>query len=323
MILISSKASGEITTEFVIQWIEFLKGKVVRFNGEEMLKDEMSVDISTEEIKTTKNELNDKGKIKVIWFRKYRSIQIIDRESNNLNFLELEIHKNKELRNFYELLIDSYSNAKVISSLSIDHNLNKIKVLRLAKDCGLYIPETVITNNKEKLRLFLLKHFSIVVKPIWNVSFFRKNDQVYKMLTKKISKNDLNKIPKIFAPSLLQEYIEKEYEIRSFFWFKNFYSMAIFSQENEKTVVDFRNYDKVKPNRTVPYKLPRIIEEKTRKLLKLLNIESGSIDFLKTRNEDYIFLEINPNGQFGMVSHPCNYHLEEIVAKKLIELDKL
>lgn len=37
--------------------------------------------------------------------------------------------------------------------------------------------------------------------------------------------------------------------------------MAIFSQENDKTKIDFRNYDIANPNRCVPYKLPRRIEK--------------------------------------------------------------
>ncbi len=32
----------------------------------------------------------------------------------------------------------------------------------------------------------------------------------------------------------------------------------------------------------------------------------------------YVFLEINPEGQFGMVSHPCNYYLERELALTFI-----
>ena len=56
-----------------------------------------------------------------------------------------------------------------------------------------------------------------------------------------------------FAPSLFQSKIEKKYEIRSFYLKGKFYSMAIFSQNDTQTEIDFRRYNDFVPNRTIPY----------------------------------------------------------------------
>ena len=56
--------------------------------------------------------------------------------------------------------------------------------------------------------------------------------------------------------------------------------------------------------------------------MQKLDLETGSIDLIKSTNGEYYFLEINPNGQFGMTSYPCNYNLEEKVALKLIQIDE-
>ena len=90
--------------------------------------------------------------------------------------------------------------------------------------------------------------------------------------------------------------------------------MVIYSQNNKNTEADFRNYDLVRPNRTVPYQLPEEIELGLDALMKELNFNTGSIDLILTAKGEYIFLEINPEGQFGMVSHPCNYYLEREMA---------
>jgi hypothetical protein len=37
-----------------------------------------------------------------------------------------------------------------------------------------------------------------------------------------------------------------------------------------------------------------------------------------TKKGEYVFLEVNPIGQFGMVSAPCNYNLEKKIAQYLI-----
>jgi len=93
--------------------------------------------------------------------------------------------------------------------------------------------------------------------------------------------------------------------------------MAIFSQNNPKTSIDFRHYDRELPNRSIPFKLPVDIKDKLIMLVKILNVNSGSIDLVVTQEGKYIFLEVNPIGQFGMVSLPCNYYLEKKIANFL------
>lgn len=95
--------------------------------------------------------------------------------------------------------------------------------------------------------------------------------------------------------------------------------MAIFSQEDQQTEVDFRNYNFEKPNRTVPFLLPIDLQEKLIQLMKNLHLKSGSIDMVLTEEGDYVFLEVNPVGQFGMVSSPCNYELSKLIAETLIQ----
>lgn len=66
-------------------------------------------------------------------------------------------------------------------------------------------------------------------------------------------------------------------ELRVFYVLGEFYSMAIFSQENENTSIDFRNYDYDNPTNNAPYSLPAPSKDK---LIKLLNLRTGSIDLI-------------------------------------------
>ena len=130
---------------------------------------------------------------------------------------------------------------------------------------------------------------------------------------------EFNNTHDTFLPSLFQHKIKKSYELRVFYLDKQCYSMAIFSQSNSKTEVDFRNYDLEKPNRTIKYRLPQNLEYKIINLMKDLKLETGSLDFIKGEDGIYYFLEVNPLGQFKMVSAPCNYNLEYLVANFLIK----
>ena len=95
--------------------------------------------------------------------------------------------------------------------------------------------------------------------------------------------------------------------------------MAIFSQEIEQTKVDFRKYSKEIPNRYVPYDLPKTISMKLKRLMDNLKLNSGSIDLVYTKDEDYYFLEVNPVGQFAMVSEPCKLLFRKNCCSKLSE----
>jgi glutathione synthase/RimK-type ligase-like ATP-grasp enzyme len=54
-----------------------------------------------------------------------------------------------------------------------------------------------------------------------------------------------------------------------------------------------------------------------------LGLDSGSIDMIVSTEGKYIFLEVNPVGQFGMVSYPCNYYIERDIADYLSQPKKI
>ena len=139
--------------------------------------------------------------------------------------------------------------------------------------------------------------------------------------TRVITENNINSLTERFFPSLFQKNIEKKYEIRTFILGEESFSMAIFSQLDIQTQEDFRNYNNNRPNRNVPYTLPEELEKSIFRLMRKLGLQSGSIDLIKSSMDNqYYFLEVNPVGQFGMVSKPCNYFLEKKVAEYLIKL---
>ena len=51
--------------------------------------------------------------------------------------------------------------------------------------------------------------------------------------------------------------------------------------------------------------------------MKLLKLNTGSIDMIVDHNNNYIFLEVNPVGQFVAYGEFCNYYLDREMAKIL------
>jgi ATP-GRASP peptide maturase of grasp-with-spasm system len=222
----------------------------------------------------------------------------------------------------YQELIECKLRSKNNINTPSDNELNKMNVYLVCKEIDILFPATWIGNNLSENPFIVdisKKNFLTKSLSYPNLIIDYKHNRIQFYSTSILINNEkLNeKHPEKFFPSLFQEYVEKKYEIRTFYLKGVFKSMAIFSQQNEKTKIDFRNYDYERPNRCVPYKLPKSLEKKLHKLMLKLDINCGSMDILVTPDDEYYFLEVNPIGQFQWLSHECNYFIERMIAKDL------
>ena len=56
--------------------------------------------------------------------------------------------------------------------------------------------------------------------------------------------------------------------------------------------------------------------------MNVLKLNTGSLDFIKAKDGNYYFLEINPTGQFGMMEGYVIIHYIKRVAQVLVAMDK-
>lgn len=321
MILILTE-EFDSTTNKVIDWIEYFGLSFIRINETSNLE-LSSLTISNQQSKFSlkfDNKTIDSDKIKSFWYRrgflnnKFKLLENNQIENYNKIVNRYLSRENEHLRQIYYNILES---KKSIGKIN-DNKINKLEVLIKAKDFGLDIPETIISNSKKDIINLLNKHNLIITKSVKdNIHLQISENEYYMQYTNLISKSELEHLPATFFPSIFQELIEKKFELRIFFLESTFYASAIFSQENDKTKVDFRRYDKLKPNRSVPFLLPEDLLLKLQNLMNDLGLISGSIDIIVSKKNKYYFLEVNPIGQFGQVSKPCNYFLEKKVAEYL------
>ncbi len=193
--------------------------------------------------------------------------------------------------------------------------------LKKAQECGLNIPNTFVTNNKDSLNFFYKNNQeNIITKNLSNPLFFEKNKNKFASYTSTVCIKDINTQNSIFFPSIFQANISKIVELRVFYLLGNFYTYAIFSSINEQTSIDFRIYDHEKPNRRMKYELTNELKFKIDKLMKVLNLHTGSIDLIKC-NDSYVFLEVNPQGMFGGLEN-YGINIEEDLSNYLINSDE-
>ncbi|MFM2394735.1 MAG: hypothetical protein RLZZ546_2717 [Bacteroidota bacterium] len=318
MILILSTPTDQ-DTNGVIDWLMYRKEPFFRLNDGDLMQGITSFNHNPANLLETYFEQHSQKiflkDIKVVWYRKFAFLDDYEKKLglNNdlLDFVYLEF------RNLYNLILSLLEGKKSLCMKSM--TFSKLDILNKANNARLKTPDTLITNNRLKLKEFYTNNnCSIITKSIGEAKHIKYGSNEFTFAIHKVENIDL--LPLNFSPSLFQMYIDKEIEIRTFFLDNKCYSMAIFSQNNKKTKLDFRNYDSEKPNRFVPYKLPEIIEERICSFMNSVGLNTGSLDIIKSKkNGEYYFLEVNPFGQFGMTSSPCNYNLHKKIADFLIK----
>ncbi len=282
------------TTHHVADWLNY-KNKPFQIMNAGAFYNAQAVSIQTQN--------NSHPNQKTFWFRKWRNPG-----------------KSREEREAYFMQIDAYydqNNGCYWLNNPSDLHKNKGIQLNTARSCGLSVPDTLITKNKDEIKYFIKNHERSIIK-FSDLQSKQAGSKAYLSYTQIITPEKLDKV-KLAAPCIVQEYIEKEVEIRTFFLNGKCYSMAIFSQNDEQTKIDFRKYNYKKPNRNVPFQLPAVQEKQVADFMQQLRLNCGSLDIILTPDNRFVFLEVNPVGQFGMVSYPCNYYLEEKVARLLTE----
>lgn len=192
----------------------------------------------------------------------------------------------------------------------------------MAKSVGLSIPATLITNSKKELLDFYHENNnSIITKPVGDPYVFvdEKTEDNYKSFTEKVSSAFLKKLNDFFFSSLFQAYLPTKNELRVFYLDGEFYPTAIINSKTTDIKLSV-SYGVSKIN-MVAIQLPEEIAEQLHQLMKILELNSGSIDLLQTEDGNIHFIEVNPIGQFMGYSGSLNYQLDEKIADWLIKKD--
>lgn len=330
MILIISEEKEKVTDD-VLFYLLKNNVKFIRLNIQDLI-DSFSIKFYSGKIKIfielENKEVIDFDNILSIWYRRgglnfsndYSKMAKEDGIGDLLTVLYHHNHKSKEdvEKTFFSIITQTHY---CLGNFNFN-TLNKLHQAFIATKCGLKVADTIFSNNNTEVDTFFDDHSShVITKSIlersMQFSFLGQEYSMPPMSTTKVSRDALKH--KKFQISQFQKYQSKKYEIRTFVIENQIYSMAIFSQDNEQTKFDYRNYDYDNPNKYIAYKLPEHIEIKLLNFMKELGMNTGSADFIYTEDKEYIFLEINPAGQYDWLNKYCNYGIEQKIAQLLIE----
>jgi glutathione synthase/RimK-type ligase-like ATP-grasp enzyme len=263
--------------------VDSLRYTKVLFNGNEWI------------ITTQNAEINSRD-IKCVWARRPFVELTLEEQSDQSNDFKIWRNEwNKTLLGFYLDLND----AKWLNPLRKAYKAeNKYLQMKLAKDIGFRIPDTLVSNNKDSLMDFCSKHNNNVVLKLMSQEFYETKDGFKGLYVNKINYDDLKDFnDNCENPIVLQQYIDKSFEVRYTVIGKEHLVCKIDSQKSKVANIDWRRYDIAN---TPHFKIepPESIRRMVNLFMKELQLEYGALDFIVSENNEWYFLEINSMGQW-------------------------
>lgn len=296
VLIITNKVDAH--TDLVIDTLKKRKMEFVRFNTEDFpINIELTFDSESEDLNIHCLDSGQRirtSEVKSVWYRRPESCKI-DESVNDEAFRQFAYQESSAV-------IQGVYNS--INALWINHPLNikkarsKIYQLKIAKKIGFNIPKTIITNvSKEALAFYKLCQGNVITKTLNIPTIDRGQDRFFTIFTSPVSVKDMENIKSVkYAPTLFQEYIPKKVEIRATVFGNKIFAAEIHSQQNPVTKDDWRHYNA--DINYFPHILPEKIEQFCFELVHGFGLIFGAIDMILTPQGKYVFLELNPNGQW-------------------------
>ncbi len=198
----------------------------------------------------------------------------------------------------------------------------KTHQLRVASESGLSVPDTYIGNSPAQMRDFAYRYDYLAVKSIFmpavQISSDTENDRLI-LYTRKVSRSDIiNLVERAQnCPVILQPYVEKDFELRVTVVGNSTFACAIHSQKSKKAMEDWRRYDIANTPHSV-FELPQEIHQKLITFTKSLGLVFGCVDMIVTPKGEFVFLEINPNGQWLWIERLTDMPIGRELARLIV-----
>jgi len=318
ILIITNKS--DITSDFIVKKLKERDIDFYRFNTEELSK----TCFVTLDFQNDKYVIFDKNTSQMFDLKQFSSVyyrrpELPIIENNSLEAGEITFVKNElyyTLEGIYKILKDTFW---ISSVFSIREAENKIYQLQIAQTLDFDIPKSLITNNYvDFCNFYNSNNKNCIIKPI--KSGLIGNIEDSKVVFTNHLKEITNQEQVEQLPNYLQEHLSKKYDVRVIVVGKKCFATKIHSQDTEETKTDWRNGENILEHTKIM--LPKKIKRKCIDLLKILKLQFGAIDFILDKKDNFIFLEINPNGQWAWIEKQTGYEISNEIVNLLAKKRK-
>lgn len=248
--------------------------------------------------------------IKAVWHRKTWSVKFPEDLDDHYRSIFLNEYQSLRLNVFTTL-----EHLPWINPLQSERNIesNKILQLKIAKKNGLTIPETLFSNNEDAVKDFFRNFCNgkAIAKLHSTISASMDGQEMISTIV--FDENSFDHLSDIAScPMIFQPYIHKQYELRIVYINGEFFTGKINNSIHADWRVSRSGFFWEK------YDLPEAVENSLNLMMKEMGLIFGAIDMIKSTDGNYYFLEVNPQGEWGMLQKELNFPIAERIADYLI-----
>jgi glutathione synthase/RimK-type ligase-like ATP-grasp enzyme len=190
----------------------------------------------------------------------------------------------------------------------------KLRQLVVARDVGLRIPETLVSQEPAELRHFALQAANgVVSKPIYG-GFLETAAGPKAVYTTVVEPSRLAELEVARScPTLLQHRIEKGVDVRLTVMDDKWVGVAIQTGDGH---VDVR-HGNMEGARYSEIVVPDYVMESVVALMQRFTLRFAAIDFIVSEDGNWYFLEVNPGGQWAWLDLEAKTNIGTMLLQQL------
>ena len=298
-VLIITKSDDNQSVDSVIAAIEHHGARAFRFDTDRFpteirLIAEYLKDSERLQLISAKDQL-DLREVSAIW---HRRLEIGGRIPSSID-PQLRMASMGESNRTVKGMLESLHAFRMDHEPLIRHAENKQIQLQVARKLGLDTPRTLITNDPEAVRAFERSCENGIVTKMLSSFAVYEDGMERVVFTNPVSRADLADLDGLkFCPMTFQEQLSKELELRTTVVGDRVFTAALDSQVSAAAQYDWRKDGAGLLKHWRKFELPRNVEQRLLRLMDHFGLNYGAIDFILTPEGRYVFLEINPVGEF-------------------------
>lgn len=213
----------------------------------------------------------------------------------------------KDIISLINGIADDFEGKVLTSPAILRKTENKTYQLLYAIRNGISIPESYIGNCEEDTLKYI--EGKSIIKPL-TTGKLKVCDGIEMYQTNYF--NDLSEDIRL-TPLYIQNYEEKQYEIRLTYINGNIFAVRLDSEDK----LDWRkNYSGLKYSIV---ECPENVIIWCKKLMEDFELKFGAFDFIVNKSDEWIFLEVNPNGQWLWLEKILDIPISECIFKYLVD----
>jgi len=199
----------------------------------------------------------------------------------------------------------------------------KAPQLKRARALGFTVPPTLFTNDPREFLAFYRRHNGKIVSKITGtITMKHYIGEDFLRFTEPVSTRDVAYASSVaHCPIIFQAYVPKRLELRITVVGTRVFACEIHSQATHRTAHDYRHYDLG----STPHGVHALPESEARRCVRMvreLGLLYGAIDMIVTPEGEYVFLEINPSGEYGWIEDLTHMPISAAIADVLLGRDQ-